>query len=368
MFQKTASDGAARTGILHLAHGKVHTPVFMPVGTQASVKTLTSGDIRDIGFEIILANTYHLLLRPGPDLVADAGGLHGFSSFSGNFLTDSGGFQVFSLAKLRKILPDGVRFRSHIDGNLIFLTPEISIETQLKLGSDILMVMDECLAYPSDIPTTAKSLDLTMKWEKRSKEYFLKRPNLSDQKKLFGIVQGGFDHNLRREAAKRTVELGFDGYAIGGLSVGEPYPLMHELLKTAVPELPEDSPRYLMGLGSPLEIARSVADGIDMFDCVLPTRIGRHGTLYTSQGKLKIKNTVYREDFGPLDPCCSCFVCKEYSRAYLRHLFISGEFLAMRLFSFHNLYYMHSLMKKIRLSIQEKTLSHLISELEQIYD
>jgi len=339
----------------------------MPVGTRASVKTLSAEDIYSLGFKIILANTYHMLITPGPDLVKEAGGLQGFSGYNGNFLTDSGGFQVFSLSKLRKITEEGVRFQSHLDGRKIFLTPELSIDTQLKLGSDIIMVMDECLAYPATLEQTKRSLELTMRWEKRSKDFFVENHGPESGKKLFGIVQGGFDKNLRAEAAKRIVEVGFDGYAIGGLSVGEPYELMHELLPYCVDELPDNSPRYVMGLGSPLEIARCVSQGIDMFDCVLPTRIVRHGLIYTWKGKLKINNSKYKKDFTPLDPECDCMVCKNYTRAYLRYLFKTGEFLAPRLASYHNLHFMKKFMEKIRQAIDDDTLEDFIKYIENIY-
>lgn len=354
-------------GILHLSHGEVETPVFMPVGTRASVKTLSSEDIVEIGYRLILANTYHLLLRPGPDLIKRANGLRGFTAYPYNFLTDSGGFQVFSLAELRKISDNGVKFRSHIDGSWVELTPEISIDTQLKLGSDIIMVMDECLSYPATFEETKRSMKLTLNWEKRSKTYFLNENGHKNGHFLFGITQGGFDRKLRIEATRQIVDIGFDGYAIGGLSVGEPYELMHELLDVVIPELPEESPRYVMGLGSPLEIAKSVYQGVDMFDCVLPTRLGRHGVLFTSQGKIKIKHSKYREDFNSIDPNCSCFVCKNYSRAYMRHLFHVGEFLGMRLASYHNLYYLYQLMKRIRTAIINDNLGELIRELECYY-
>jgi len=358
----------SRTALLNLNHGIVKTPVFMPVGTRASVKTLSAEDIHEIGFKLILANTYHMLTTIGSDLVKEAGKLQKFSGYSGNFLTDSGGFQVFSLSKLRKITKEGVQFQSHLDGKKIFLTPELSIDTQLKLGSDIIMVMDECLAYPATQEQSRKSLELTMKWEKRSKIFFEQNKGPESGKKLFGIVQGGFDKDLRAEAAKKVVETGFDGYALGGLSVGEPYELMHNLIPYCINELPENSPRYLMGLGSPLEIARCVSQGIDMFDCVLPTRIARHGLIYTWQGKLKILNSKYKKDFKPLDPECDCIVCKNYSRAYIRYLFKVGEFLAPRLASYHNLYFMKKFMEKIRQAIEDDTLEEFIEFIKNIYD
>lgn len=339
----------------------------MPVGTLGSVKTLSSEDLTEIGFRLILANTYHLLLRPGPDLIRDAGGLAGFCSFPHNFLTDSGGFQVFSLATNRKISREGVVFRSHIDGSPLKLTPETSIETQLKLGSDIIMAMDECLPFPTDTAHARTSLNLTLDWEERSRDFFSKYRDPGRGQKLLGIVQGGFDRDLRIEAARKTVELGFDGIAIGGLSVGEPHELMHEILDAVVPELPEHKPRYLMGLGSPLELARAVSQGIDMFDCVLPTRIARHGMLYTWQGKLRIKNQIFAHDFGPLDPECRCLVCRNYSRAYLRHLFHCGEFLAQRLLSYHNLFFMKTLMDKVREAVSADNLENLIWMLQEIY-
>lgn len=339
----------------------------MPVGTRAAVKTLDAADIDALGFPLILANTYHLLLRPGPDLIREAGGLHGFTGFNGNFLTDSGGFQVFSLSKLRKVTSEGVVFRSHLDGAMVELSPEVSIDTQLKLGSDILMVMDECLAYPHPPEAAEPSLRITMDWEKRSLKYFNSHGGPESGSFLFGIVQGGFDRELRQRAASLTAELGFDGYAVGGLSVGEPPALMHELLDLVVPELPESKPRYLMGVGSPLEVVRAVAQGIDLFDCVLPTRLARHAVLLTWKGKLKIRNQVYRSDFLPPDPDCSCPVCKRYSRAYLRYLFHAGEFTGMRLATLHNLAFMSSLMKEIRQAIREERLADLIRKIEVAY-
>ncbi|MDP9727265.1 tRNA guanosine(34) transglycosylase Tgt [Alicyclobacillus tolerans] len=345
----TSSNTNARRGRLITPHGTIDTPVFMPVGTQATVKTLSPFELREMGAGIILSNTYHLHLRPGEDLVDEAGGLHQFMRWPGAVLTDSGGFQVFSLAKLRKITDEGVTFRSHIDGSPRFFSPETVMEIENKLGADIIMAFDECPPYPATREYIETSLKRTLAWAKRCKASHQR----SDQQALFGIVQGGMYADLRREAALSLVDLDFPGYAIGGLSVGEPKPMMNEVLADVVCHLPVDKPRYLMGVGSPDDLFEGVERGVDMFDCVLPTRIARNGTVMTSRGKVVLKNAQYSRDFGPLDENCDCQVCKVYTRAYLRHLLKAGEVLGIRLTSYHNVYFLLDMMKKIRKSIEE---------------
>lgn len=341
--------GLARRGRLTMPHGVIETPVFMPVGTQATVKTLSPFELREIGAGIILSNTYHLHLRPGDDLVAEAGGLHGFMSWDGAVLTDSGGFQVFSLSDLRKITDEGVQFRSHIDGSPRFFSPESVMAIENNLGADIMMTFDECPPYPADRSYLVTSLRRTLDWAKRCKAAHRR----SDEQALFGIVQGGMETDLRRESAERLSELDFPGYAIGGLSVGEPKPLMYEVLAYTTPLLPVDKPRYLMGVGSPDDLFEGVERGVDMFDCVLPTRIARNGTVLTHSGKLVLKNAQYSRDFRPLDTSCDCQVCRTYSRAYIRHLLKAGEVLGIRLTSYHNVYFLLRLMANIRRSLEE---------------
>lgn len=339
------SGGAAgpRRGRLHTAHGTVETPVFMPVGTQATVKTLTPEDLTALGARIILSNTYHLYLRPGADLVREAGGLHSFMHWDGSILTDSGGFQVFSLAKLRRIEAGGVRFRSHLDGSEHFLTPEKAVEVQEALGSDIAMCFDECIPYPSTPEYVRQSVELTTEWAKRCRDAHTR----SDQA-LFGIVQGGVLLDQRERSARGLVELDFPGYAIGGLSVGEPKSEMYGVLQHTLPLLPVERPRYLMGVGSPDCLIEGVERGVDMFDCVLPTRIGRNGTLFTLAGRVIVRDAKYARDFTPPDPDCDCYVCRNYTRAYLRHLFKAGELLALRLATYHNLHFLLTLMERLR--------------------
>ncbi len=337
----------ARVGRFLTPHGEVTTPVFMPVGTGGTVKTMTPEELTSMGVEIILANTYHLYLRPGDSLIQRLGGLHRFMNWHGPILTDSGGFQVFSLGRLRKIEEDGVSFSSHIDGTRYFLTPEKVIEVQRALGSDIMMPLDECTPHPSDRPYTHRSMELTHRWAERSKR--VKRPG----EILFGIIQGGMYRDLRRRSVETIVEMGFDGYAIGGLSVGEEKGLMYEMVGVSVEGMPEDRPRYLMGVGTPEDIVMCVGMGIDMFDCVLPTRNARNGTLFTSSGKLVIKNAQYVDDPRPVDEACDCYTCRHYSRAYLRHLFVSGEVLGLRLNTIHNLHYYTALMRAIQEAIKE---------------
>lgn len=341
--------GLARRGRLTTPHGVIETPVFMPVGTQATVKTLSPFELREMGAGIILSNTYHLHLRPGDDLVAEAGGLHGFMHWDGAVLTDSGGFQVFSLSDLRKITDEGVQFRSHIDGSPRFFSPESVMKIENNLGADIIMAFDECPPYPADRSYLVTSLRRTLDWAQRCKVAH-GRP---DEQALFGIVQGGMELDLRRESAQRLVELDFPGYAVGGLSVGEPKPLMYEVLAYTTPLLPADKPRYLMGVGSPDDLFEGVERGVDMFDCVLPTRIARNGTVLTHAGKVVLKNAQYARDFQPLDPDCDCQVCRTYSRAYIRHLLKAGEVLGIRLTSYHNVYFLLRIMANIRASLDE---------------
>ena len=338
----------ARAGRLHTPHGSFDTPMFMPVGTQGTVKTLSPEELHTMGAGVILGNTYHLFLRPGHEIVKKAGGLHRFMNWDGAILTDSGGFQVFSLGALRKISEEGVAFRSHHDGSKQFLSPEKSMEIQMALGSDIAMAFDECTPYPADYEYACRSMRLTTRWAKRCQAVH----NREDQA-LFGIVQGGMYADLRQESAEQLVAMDFPGYAIGGLSVGEPKPLMYEVLEQTVPLLPQNKARYLMGVGTPDCLVEGVARGIDMFDCVFPTRVARNGTAITSQGRVVIRNAAYIEDFTPLDPECDCYTCRNYSRAYLRHLIRCDEIFGLRLMSLHNLHYLIKLMHQIRDSIIE---------------
>lgn len=350
------SPTGARFGLLRTPRGTVHTPVFMPVGTQATVKAMTPEELRAMGVELILANTYHLYLRPGHEVIGGLGGLHGFMNWPGPILTDSGGYQVFSLAPLRKIEEEGVRFRSHLDGSMHLLTPEKAIEVQQTLGADIIMPLDDCTPHPSDHDYTKKSMELTLRWAERSKKAMGHGPLALEghgPQALFGIVQGGMYRDLRIESARRTVDIGFDGYAIGGLSVGEGKELMNGMVEEAASVLPAESPRYLMGVGKPEDIVEAVGRGMDMFDCVLPTRCARNGTLFTSTGKLVIKNSRFERDPAPIDPECGCYTCTNYSRAYLRHLYMCREILASRLNTIHNLYYYTSLTEGIREAIRE---------------
>lgn len=340
----------ARTGLLKTPRGQLETPVFMPVGTQASVKTMTPHEVEDIGFRIILANTYHLYLRPGADLVAEAGGLHRFMRWPHSILTDSGGFQVFSLAKLRKIEEEGVTFQSHLDGSRHFISPEKSIAIQEQLGADIIMAFDECAPYPCDYEYARRSMELTHRWAARCQKAHQRR----DQA-LFGIVQGSVYADLRAASARTLVDMDFPGYGIGGLSVGEPKEIMLQMLDVVQEILPLDKPRYLMGVGAPEDLVEGVARGVDMFDCVLPTRIGRHGTVFTRTGTIIVRDARYARDFGPLDPDCDCYVCRHYTRAYIRHLFKSGEVLALRLATWHNLAFLQRLMVDIRTAIRQGT-------------
>ncbi|MDP8246565.1 MAG: tRNA guanosine(34) transglycosylase Tgt [Candidatus Tritonobacter lacicola] len=336
----------ARRGRLETPHGVIETPVFMPVGTQGTVKTLTPEELKEVGAEIILGNTYHLSLRPGIDIIRLAGGLHEFMHWDGPILTDSGGYQVFSLSRLRKITEEGVAFRSHIDGSPHFIGPGEAMAYQQAFGSDIMMVFDECGPYPCELDYARRSTDLTLKWALHCKRLHDNRDQM-----LFGIVQGGTFRDLRRRCAEELVDIGFDGYAIGGLSVGEPRDLTWEITDLTASLLPEDRPRYFMGFGKPDEMMDAIALGVDMFDCIIPTKCGRTGTAFTLSGKVVVKNSAYREDMRPIDPGCSCYVCRNYSRAYIRHLFNTGEILALRLVSFHNLHYYMSLITEARRAI-----------------
>ena len=338
----------ARAGRLHTPHGSFDTPMFMPVGTQGTVKTLSPEELKEMGAGFILGNTYHLFLRPGHDIVKKAGGLHRFMNWNGGILTDSGGFQVFSLGDLRKITEEGVDFRSHLDGSKQFLSPEKSMEIQMALGADIAMAFDECTPYPADYEYACSSMRLTTRWARRC----LAAHDREDQA-LFGIVQGGMYKDLRQESAESLVGLDFPGYAIGGLSVGEPKPLMYELLEHTTPFLPAGKARYLMGVGTPDCLVEGVARGIDMFDCVFPTRVARNGTAITSRGRVVVRNAAFTDDFSPLDPECDCYTCNNYSKAYLRHLIRCDEIFGLRLMSLHNLHYLIHLMQRIRLAIME---------------
>lgn len=342
--QKTS--GAARAATLKTAHGEVKTPVFMAVGTRATVKAMTTDELRASGCQVVLGNTYHLHLRPGEETIRKLGGLHKFMNWSGPILTDSGGFQVFSLASLRKMTEEGVEFRSHLDGTKLFISPEKSMQIQMALGSDIIMAFDECLPYPATREQAVKSMELTHRWLVRSKEAMTRSESM-----LFGIVQGGLEIDLRMKSLEEITSVDLPGYALGGLSVGEPIELMHDLVRKVAPSLPENKPRYLMGVGTPLDLIIAVDAGIDMFDCVMPTRVARNGTLFTWRGRVSIKRMEYREDPGPLDPECDCYTCKNYSLAYLRHLFMSGEILSSRLNTIHNLHFYFTLMKKSRAAI-----------------
>jgi queuine tRNA-ribosyltransferase len=406
-FQTEATSGAGRLGKLLTPHGIVETPVFMPVGTLASVKGVPQDLLEELGVQILLGNTYHLYLRPGVDVVRRMGGLHGFMSWNRAILTDSGGFQVFSLSELRKVTEEGVTFRSHLDGSSHFFSPESAMEAEIGLGADIIMAFDECTEFPAERERARASMEMTLRWAERSKKYFEahkhevpwggrrssvigrrqdgagesvtgdplaatfdgghheprsdagsaddRRPTTNDQvatQSLFGIVQGGMDLSLRKESAERTVEIGFPGYAIGGLSVGEPREVTRQVVEATLEHLPADCPRYLMGVGTPEEIAQYAAMGVDMMDCVLPTRAARHGLLFTSEGKISIKQARYAADKGPLDPACSCRVCGRYSRAYLRHLYAANEMLAQVLNTVHNLSFYLDTMRRVRHSIR----------------
>ena len=354
----------ARRGRLHTPHGTIETPVFMPVGTAGTVKAMLPEEVKSLGAEIILSNTYHLYLRPGHDIVREAGGLHKFMNWDRPILTDSGGFQVFSLGAMRKISEEGVKFRSHIDGSSHMLTPEKSMEVQNALGSDIMMAFDECAPYPADYSYVKNSLERTTRWLRRCKEAHKD----TERQSLFGIMQGGMYKDLRYQSAMEIVELDLPGYAIGGLSVGEPRELMYEVLDYATDYLPKDKPRYVMGVGTPDHLFEGVERGVDMFDCVLPTRLARNGSAMTSHGKVNIKNAKFERDFTPLDHECDCYVCRNYSRAYLRHLFKANEILSSMLLSYHNLHFLVHTMQNIREAIEQDRFKEYKREFYMKYD
>jgi queuine tRNA-ribosyltransferase len=394
-FEIEAREDKARAGRFFTPHGEVQTPVFMPVGTVATVKGVPQDVLEELGVQILLNNTYHLYLRPGVEMVRKLGGVQKFMAWDHPILTDSGGFQVFSLSDLRKVTEEGVMFRSHLDGSSHFFSPESAMAAQIGLGADIIMAFDECTEHPAEYARTQASMDMTLRWAARSKKYFEEHEhevpwfrglkpgkNLGESgdgtaeavpfqnplvqaegqtQTLFGIVQGGMFPDLRRESAQRTVELDFPGYAIGGLSVGEPRPRTYEMVDNAIRFLPEDKPRYLMGVGTPEEIVHYVAQGVDMMDCVLPTRAARHGLLFTSEGRITIKNARFAADEGPIDPACGCKVCARYSRAYLRHLYSSNELLAQVLNTVHNLAYYLDTMRKVRQAIQLRQFARFLS-------
>ena len=371
-IQKKDSRTAARTGILSTAHGEIRTPVFMPVGTQATVKTATSAELLGLGADVILANTYHLYLRPGEAVIREAGGLHRFMAWPKPILTDSGGFQIFSLASLAKVRPEGVEFRSHIDGSRHMLTPEDVIRVQHTLGSDIIMPLDECVKHPSERAYTEKSVELTTEWARRCKAAWSqlldgRRPG-KEGSILFGIVQGGTDPELRVRSARQLVDLDLPGYSIGGLSVGEPTQAMYETLAATMPELPVDKPRYLMGVGLPGDLFEAVSQGVDMFDCVVPTRNGRNATVFTRQGKLLLRGASYTRDFRPIDEKCPCYACRTYTRAYLRHLFNVEEHLGGRLASLHNLTFFVELLQSMRRAIEEDRFVEFRAEFERNFN
>ncbi len=356
-------DTGARIGELLTPHGIIETPVFMPVGTQATVKTMTPEELNDIGAQIILSNTYHLYLRPGHKLIEKAGGLHNFMNWKKPILTDSGGFQVFSLSNLREVTDKGIIFRSHLDGSKHEFTPEKVIKIQNSLGSDIMMCLDECVAYPCEYEEAKAAVRRTTEWAARCK----KSHTGPEKQLLFGIIQGSTFNDLRKKSTEEILNLDFPGYAIGGLSVGEPKDVMYEILENIVPIMPREKPRYLMGVGSPDCLVEGVLRGIDMFDCVLQTRIARNGTVFTSHGKIVVRNAEYGEDFLPLDPECDCYVCQNYTRAYIRHLFKAKEILGMRLATYHNLYFTIQLMEKIKKSIKENKLKEFSEYVLQRY-
>jgi queuine tRNA-ribosyltransferase len=359
-FRVTHADRGARRGVMTTAHGVVETPAFMPVGTQGAVKGVTHRDLESLGVEILLSNTYHLYLRPGDDLIARRGGLHRFIGWTRPILTDSGGYQVFSLAARRTVDEQGAHFRSHLDGSAHSLTPEKATDIQAQLGSDIAMVLDECLAHPSDQAAARQSMERTLRWACRARDRFLAlRDDLvpgvlvsNPDQAQFGIVQGSVFPALREESARHTVDIGFEAYAIGGLSVGEPTDVMYDVVSRTTPCLPENRPRYLMGTGTPEDLVESVARGIDLFDCVLPTRNARNGQLFTSEGRINIKNARYAEDDRPPDPACACYTCRTSSRAYLRHLFLAGEMNASTLNTLHNLNFYLDTLRRIRESVE----------------
>ncbi len=364
------SSGAARTGSLEFRRGVVETPAFMPVGTYGTVKSVTPEEVSAGGAAIILGNTFHLMLRPGSDIVRKHGGLHEFMNWKGPILTDSGGFQVFSLAAMRKLSEEGVKFQSPVNGDEVFLTPEISMEVQHDLNADVTMIFDECTPYPASESEARESMALSLRWAARSRRRFdeLKNEDPGRGEALFGIVQGGMYAALREESLAGLTKIGFDGYAIGGLAVGEPETERLAVLDDLMPGMPVDAPRYLMGVGTPVDIAEAVLRGVDMFDCVIPTRHARNGQLYTSRGKVKFRHARYRDDTSSPDPDCGCYTCQNYSLSYLRHLERCGEILGPRLATIHNLYYYQSLMKEIRAAIRAGTLAEFTADLRAKYE
>lgn len=356
-FTLNQQDGAARRGTLEFPRGKVDTPAFMPVGTYGTVKAMTPEEVSQTGAQIILGNTFHLMLRPGPEVIKAHGSLHEFMQWKGPILTDSGGFQVFSLTDLRKLTREGVTFRSPLDGSMIHLTPERAVKMQHVLDSDIVMIFDECTPYPATYDQAKESMELSLHWAERSKQ-----AHQGSDAALFGIVQGGMYADLRQQSLQGLVDLDFNGYAIGGLSVGEPKSLMLKTLQDLMPHMPTDKPRYLMGVGKPEDLVECVCLGVDMFDCVMPTRNARNGHLFTSSGVVKIRNSAYRNDTGPLDAECACYTCQHYTRAYLHHLYKSHEILASRLNTIHNLFYYQNLMQGLRLAIEQGKLDAFVND------
>jgi len=372
-FSVEKTDHRARSGLIRTAHGEIRTPVFMPVGTQATVKTLSPEELDRIGVEVVLANTYHLYLRPGHDLIRRAGGLQKFMGWHGPVLTDSGGYQVFSLLDLSRIKEEGVTFQSHHDGSYHLFTPERVIEIQAALGADIIMAFDECVPYPAEEDYVRLACERTLRWAERCRTRWesLCREGEGPSpwpQALFGIVQGGMYAHLRQFSARRTVELDFPGYSIGGLSVGEPKALMYEMLDHALEHLPPEKPRYLMGVGHPEDMVEAVRRGVDMFDCVVPTRYGRNGTVFTSRGKLPVKNAPFADDFQPLDEDCDCYACRNFSRAYIRHLIRSGEILGIKLTSYHNVYFMVRLVQSMRQAVAEGKFDRWADKFYNRYD
>ncbi len=359
---KQCSSSGARLGRVYTPHGSFETPVFMPVGTQATVKAMAPKDIEEVNANIILSNTYHLYLRPGHELIEQAGGLHKFMNWNRSILTDSGGFQVFSLNELRVVTDEGVHFRSHLDGSKHFISPEKAIEIQNALGADIIMAFDECVPYPCEYERAKIAVERTTQWAKRCKD-----AHKREEQALFGIIQGSLYKDLREKSAQQIIELDFPGYAIGGLSVGEPKPLMYDMLEHTVPFMPKEKPRYLMGVGSPDCLIEGVIRGVDMFDCVLPTRVARNGLAMTSRGKVMLRNAVYQNDFDPLDPECDCYTCSNFSRAYLRHLVKAGEILASMLITLHNIRFLIKLMEDIRQAIRDDSIIQLRERIINVY-
>ncbi|OZA12614.1 MAG: tRNA guanosine(34) transglycosylase Tgt [Hydrogenophilales bacterium 17-62-8] len=360
-FDLITTDGGARRGQLHLAHGPIQTPVFMPVGTYGTVKAMTPAELTETGFEMVLSNTFHLWLRPGLEVIEKFGGLHRFMGWDKPILTDSGGFQVFSLGKLRKITEEGVKFASPLNGDKLFLTPEISMQIQRTLNSDIVMIFDECTPYPATEREAADSMRMSLRWAARSKAAHAGNPNA-----LYGIVQGGMFESLRDESTRELIAMDFDGYAIGGLSVGEPKEDMKRILAHTAPQLPADKPRYLMGVGTPSDLVAAVGQGIDQFDCVLPTRNARHGILFTRRGEIRIRNARWKTDTAPIDDECSCHTCTHFSRAYVHHLIRANEILGARLATIHNLHYYHRLMAEMRDAIETQRFADFTTQFHEM--